>query len=296
MPLLERSTMSDNKTVLISSISGSNALTNFTPKSNFIKSEPSKQPQRGALFQKTKPVQLNEENPYLLYAKPIFKQIDTLLHTYEIKNIQDTQVSLKEIMDVFVEKCTYSKLEHAQIMVARYLLCTFMDELVCTTYWGKEHNWSHQSLLNFYYQETYGGEKFFQLLGKMLPTPATNIFLLELMYVCISLGFEGKYRIHSKGKMELDAIRDNLYKQIKSYQGKEPVPFYSQPKPSQQNHLFFYKVPYLKLLIASFAILLLCYSILSFPLLNQENKVMDTINLAMHQNNLSIKRESYAKN
>ena len=41
------------------------------------------------------------------------------------------------------------------------------------------------------------------------------------MFLCLSLGFEGKYRVLSRGLVELDAIRDSLYRQIRSLRGDE---------------------------------------------------------------------------
>lgn len=251
---------------------------------------------RKSLFQGTKQPLQTESNPYLGLAKPIFKHIDTLLHTYEVHEIKSVQDLLKQECDYFVNGCTQLHLEHSQIMIVRYLLCTFIDEMVCTTYWGKEHNWAHESLLNFYYQETYGGEKFFQLMAKMLTTPANNLHVLELMYLCIALGFEGKYRIQPKGKMELDAIRENLYKQIRTYQGRETIPFYTNAKPSSQNHHFFYKVPYLKLVASSIALLIIAYTALSIPLIQAENLLISQIeSLSLHQNSLTAS-QTYAKN
>lgn len=288
--------MSNNKTVLISSLTETNSLTSFTPESSNVKKEPLRQAPRASLFQELKSNDVSNDNSYLSLAKPLFRQIDILLNTYEIRDISEIHTLLRQLSDDFVERCAYLKLDNSQVMIVRYLLCTFMDELICTTYWGKEHNWAHESLLNYYYKETYGGEKFFQLLTKMLPTPANNIHILELMYVCIALGFEGKYRIHTKGKMELDAIRDNLYKQIKSYQGRADVPFYSEAKASTQAHHFFYKVPYIKLVAASLVSIFIGYIVLSFPLVNNENETMTIINNTLQQNNTHGVSEKYVQN
>ena len=268
----------------------------FTPESSSVKKEPLRQVPRASLFQELKSNDVSNDNSYLSLAKPLFRQIDILLNTYEVKEISEIHTLLRRLSDNFVENCAYLKLDNSQVMIVRYLLCTFMDELICTTYWGKEHNWAHESLLNYYYQETYGGEKFFQLLTKMLPTPANNIHILECMYVCIALGFEGKYRIHTKGKMELDAIRDNLYKQIKSYQGRADVSFYGEAKASTQAHHFFYKVPYVKLAVASLASIFIGYTLLSFPLINSENETMAIIDNALQQNKTHGVSEKYVQN
>ena len=68
-----------------------------------------------------------------------------------------------------------------------------------------------------------GGERFFQLLTKLNQDPAKNIDLLELLYLCISLGFQGRYRIATNGINELEGIRESLYHTIRQ-QHETPEP------------------------------------------------------------------------
>lgn len=59
--------------------------------------------------------------------------------------------------------------------------------------WGNESEWSKISLLSSFHNETFGGEKFFQLLDRLSKNPVKHLPMLELMYLCLALGFEGKY-------------------------------------------------------------------------------------------------------
>jgi len=109
--------------------------------------------------------------------------------------------------------------ESSQVMAARYVLCTVVDEAVVTTPWGNESEWSQMSLLSSFHNETFGGEKFFQLLDRLSKNPVKHLPMLELMYLCLSLGFEGKYRVQARGMLELEGIRDALYRQIRQLRG-----------------------------------------------------------------------------
>ncbi len=102
------------------------------------------------------------------------------------------------------------------VFIARYLLCTTIDEFVMSTPWGSGSIWSSQSLLSMFHKETRGGERFFQLLNKLNQDPARNIDLLELLYVCLSLGFQGRYRVLPNGINELAEIRESLYYTIRN--------------------------------------------------------------------------------
>ncbi len=105
------------------------------------------------------------------------------------------------------------------ILGARYVLCTSIDETVLNTPWGSQSVWATQTLLGTFHNETWGGEKFFQLLDRLLQEPARNLHLLELMYLCLSLGFEGKFRVQDRGRANLDGIQENLYQTIRMHRG-----------------------------------------------------------------------------
>jgi type VI secretion system protein ImpK len=106
------------------------------------------------------------------------------------------------------------------ILGARYVLCTSIDETVLNTPWGSQSVWATQTLLGTFHNETWGGEKFFQLLDRLIQEPARNIHLLELMYLCLALGFEGKFRVQDRGRAMLGSLQDNLYQTIRLHRGE----------------------------------------------------------------------------
>lgn len=105
------------------------------------------------------------------------------------------------------------------VLAARYALCAAIDEAVLNTPWGSSSFWSSQSMLSTFHQETGGGEKFFQILERIMMEPAKNIELLELYSVCLALGFEGRYRIREMGRAQLESLRDELYRAIRTHRG-----------------------------------------------------------------------------
>ncbi|PYN47195.1 MAG: type VI secretion system protein TssL, partial [Candidatus Rokuibacteriota bacterium] len=50
--------------------------------------------------------------------------------------------------------------------------------------------------------------------------PQANLDLLELMYVCLEFGFEGRYRIAEGGQRQLEAIRQRLLMIIRKQRGE----------------------------------------------------------------------------
>ena len=56
-----------------------------------------------------------------------------------------------------------------------------------------------------FHKEAQGGEKFFEILERLRAEPDRYIDLIELLYVCLALGYEGKYRARPSGQRRLAA-------------------------------------------------------------------------------------------
>src|SRR5450830_1247666 len=68
--------------------------------------------------------------------------------------------------------------------------------------------------------EAWGGEKVFQLLDHCLQSPRERLYLLELLYLCLCLGFEGRYRVMNDGRSQLEALRERTAAAIRSARGE----------------------------------------------------------------------------
>jgi len=155
-------------------------------------------------------------------ASPLLSEVVRFKHSLESEDLQALHSQLSSAIKLFEHRALHDGAESSQVMAARYVLCTVLDEAVVTTPWGNESEWSQMSLLSSFHNETFGGEKFFQLLERLTRNPVKHLPMLELMYLCLSLGFEGKYRVLPRGMLELEAVRDSLYRQIRQMRGDIP--------------------------------------------------------------------------
>jgi type VI secretion system protein ImpK len=105
------------------------------------------------------------------------------------------------------------------VLAARYVLCTVIDEAVLNTPWGAQSGWAGRSLLVTFHRESSGGAKFFQILDRVTAEAPRYIALLELLHACLALGFEGRYRLDEQGPVRLAEIRQNLYRVIQGVRG-----------------------------------------------------------------------------
>lgn len=161
-------------------------------------------------------------NPLVAAASALLSEVVRLKHSFEGEDLPALNRRLSGDLKLFEHRALHDGAESSQVMTARYVLCTAIDEAVVTTPWGNESEWSQMSLLSSFHNETFGGEKFFQLLERLSRNPVKHLPMLELMYICLSLGFEGKYRVMPRGMLELEAVRDSLYRQIRQLRGDVP--------------------------------------------------------------------------
>lgn len=102
---------------------------------------------------------------------------------------------------------------------ARYVLCATLDDIVLNTPWGQQYGWAQRTLQGTFFRKEWAGDEFFKLLDKLLADPANNRDLLELMYICLALGFKGGYRVYNR-QGELDARRERLYRALRGLRGE----------------------------------------------------------------------------
>lgn len=105
------------------------------------------------------------------------------------------------------------------IMTHRYCLCSVIDEAVMSSPWGQESDWAERSLLASLHDETWGGEKFFVILERLLMEPSRYLPIIEFLYLCMCLGYQGRYRVMHDGRMQLEALIKETHEVIRKERG-----------------------------------------------------------------------------
>lgn len=163
-------------------------------------------------------------NPILQAAVPLLVLAGRLRGQIANADVESLRRQCVQEVRDFEDRCRRASVPDADVLAARYALCTVLDEAVLNTPWGAQSGWAGQSLLVTFHREAQGGEKFFQLLDRLLGEPQRYLALLELWYVCLSLGFEGRYRLDEHGANRLTDVRRDLYLRIEQLRGgSEPA-------------------------------------------------------------------------
>lgn len=207
-------------------------------------------------------------------------------------SVNELQERLITEIRAFAEGALTKGASQGQMDIAKYLLCALLDETVLNTPWGSRSGWGHNSLSSLFYKKLVGGEEFFQILDRLKQQPSQNQDLLELAYLCLSLGFEGKYRYTNNGPLTLERQRQDLYLLIQQIKG-DPQPELStrwrgvgeEPNPLIQH------VPLWVLAGVAGVVLMLIYMGFSFAIRNRSDQLYDKLfAMARHMEKTPVKQ------
>lgn len=97
---------------------------------------------------------------------------------------------------------------------AHYVVCATVDDVILSKPWGVRAGWARSGLVSTFHNDVTGGDRVFDILDHFHQSPGANKDLLLLLYLSLSLAFEGRTRVSAKGALELSRIRDSLYKTL----------------------------------------------------------------------------------
>jgi type VI secretion system protein ImpK len=95
---------------------------------------------------------------------------------------------------------------------AKYPLVAFIDETILNSRWEGRESWRERPLQLDLYGETVAGERFFERLEKLRARGESKADQLEIYYLCLALGFEGKYKL--AGVERLRRLTDEVRREL----------------------------------------------------------------------------------
>ncbi len=125
--------------------------------------------------------------------------------------------------------------EPGAIVSFRYVLCTFIDEVAMGHGWNSQNGWLQQSLLVHFHNESWGGEKVYVLLERLMGESDRYQHLLEFIYLSFCLGFRGRYKVTNQGSDEFGRIFRRLHNRLLQMRGEPPATYLYVDKGSASN-------------------------------------------------------------
>jgi type VI secretion system protein ImpK len=158
-------------------------------------------------------------NPLVTASSPLLFRASAIRNTATHDDIYGLRDEFVSELTAFDHRARALGHDGELLSDARYALCTFVDEAVLNTPWGSQSKWQEDSLLSTFFNETWGGDRFFVILDRAKQQPGRNLALLELLFVCLMLGFQGKFHVLERGRARLDEVIDDLYQVIRAQRG-----------------------------------------------------------------------------
>ena len=91
--------------------------------------------------------------------------------------------------------------DEKDIIKLRYCLCVFIDEMLLHNEIFINSHWANHTLTIRLFNETLGGDKFFDIAGQWLLDPKKHKDMLEFIYACLICGYAGKYALDDQDKI-----------------------------------------------------------------------------------------------
>jgi type VI secretion system protein ImpK len=183
--------------------------------------------------------------------------------------------------------------DHRTVQIAAWALCALIDDVILNTPWGRHSVWPAQGLVATLFHEVDAGERFFERLTELERDAARHRDLLELMYLCLTLGFEGRFRVQRGTGHGLADVRDNLYRLVRQLTPEpetELSPHWRGVVAPLERDRF--KLPYWVIGVGTLATLLLVYAGFNFRLAAYTEQVGPLLQTLPPQTEVSIDRES----
>ncbi len=164
----------------------------------------------------------SRHNPLVAAAAPLLSLIARLRLGGTHRDVEALRDRVMDEFEGFNRRLKKTDLPEDQHRTAHYILSATMDDVVLNTPWGSGSVWAREGMTLRFHNEAYGGKRFFSLLDRMSENPGRNARVLELIYLCLSLGFEGELRVLDRGRSEHRRKRDGLYRLLTDIRGEPP--------------------------------------------------------------------------
>ena len=110
---------------------------------------------------------------------------------------------IKKLLERTEKLCSKDGISIEKYELAKFALIAFLDETINSSEWPQKSLWQanplHLELFNLFD----AGNEFFKRLEILLKRPRNYPDVLEVYYLCMVLGFKGKYLVQEKEKLRI---------------------------------------------------------------------------------------------
>ncbi|MCW8806068.1 MAG: type IVB secretion system protein IcmH/DotU [Ignavibacteriaceae bacterium] len=102
-----------------------------------------------------------------------------------------------EMFERFEDNSRRAGIDNEKIRLSKFALVAFLDETIISSEWPQKAQWLSDPLQIKLFDTFNAGEEFFNYMAELRLRSSQNKEVLEIYYLCLSLGFKGKYQLQS---------------------------------------------------------------------------------------------------
>jgi len=138
----------------------------------------------------------------------------------DLGRLESLQNKVDHMLEEADRRGTTFRYSRDTLLEARYAVVAFLDEMILQSGWDQKNQWASHLLQYKYFQTQVAGEEFFQHLSTLRRAFPIHTDLLEIFHACVVLGFEGKYKL--EGREKLQDLKHDLFREIQGLRGDMP--------------------------------------------------------------------------
>ena len=124
----------------------------------------------------------------------LFTIVITINNTINMGKPEDCRTIINYHIRRFEQQAASIQINPQIIEKAKYAIVILIDEKMSHLPKSWFDTWSKKTLQDEHFGETVGGVRFFDYLDELLRNPEDNGEILEIFYLCLGMGFTGKYQ------------------------------------------------------------------------------------------------------
>lgn len=140
------------------------------------------------------------KNDLIAFAGPIFDLI-LRLKAGIVAPSNELRPQIASMLTDFEKRAERYRFNHKIVQVSKFALASFVDETVLTNNFPLRNEWEKYPLQLEYFGEQLAGNKFFDKLKAMLKQIKITQDAVEVYYICMLLGFKGRYGVYEQEKL-----------------------------------------------------------------------------------------------
>lgn len=134
-------------------------------------------------------------------STPVFELV-LKLRSETIAPSSDLRSTVQAFFQEMEQRGATLRYRESQIKMAKFALAAFVDETILNSNSPSREEWEKFPLQLEYFGEHLGGVKFFERLDELIKAIKTEADVVEVYYVCLLLGFKGKYKVYMEDQLQ----------------------------------------------------------------------------------------------